>query len=79
MNAIDMMHELDNVTDNIIGDKNLQSLAILYQHFERTLIIKTLSNCNGNRTKAANRLGMGRTTLAMRLKKYGIKSIPQEV
>jgi two-component system response regulator HydG len=39
---------------------------------ERETIIAALEEVNGNRTKAARILGMGRTTLWRKLKEYGI-------
>jgi transcriptional regulator with PAS, ATPase and Fis domain len=37
---------------------------------ERTTIVKVLSECRGNKTKAARRLGLSRTQLHMRIRKY---------
>jgi two-component system response regulator HydG len=36
------------------------------------MIIKTLEECDGNRTRAAETLGIGRRTLQLKLKEYGI-------
>jgi transcriptional regulator of acetoin/glycerol metabolism len=39
---------------------------------EREAIVQALEDADGNRTKAAAALGMGRTTLWQKLKEYGI-------
>ena len=39
---------------------------------ERSAIETTLTECGWNQTEAARRLGMGRTTLYRKLKKYGL-------
>lgn len=39
---------------------------------ERSAIESTLAECGWNQTEAARRLGMGRTTLYRKLKKYGL-------
>jgi len=38
---------------------------------ERAHILRVLEECEGNRTEAARRLGIGKSTLQRRLKKYG--------
>src|SRR5262249_45223506 len=40
---------------------------------ERTHIIRTLERCGGNHSRAAEALGIGRTTLWRKLKDYGIE------
>ncbi len=45
-----------------------QRLALI----ERRMIVRTLAAVQGNRTQAAKRLGMSRTTLIDRLNKYGL-------
>jgi two-component system, NtrC family, response regulator HydG len=37
---------------------------------ERELITKALANCKGNKSKAAAQLGISRTQLYVRLRKY---------
>jgi transcriptional regulator of acetoin/glycerol metabolism len=39
---------------------------------EREAILQALEQADGNRTKAAAALGMGRTTLWQKLKEYGL-------
>jgi two-component system response regulator AtoC len=41
--------------------------------WERTLIEQALRECDGNQTRAAQRLGISRDTLRYRLKKHGIQ------
>jgi transcriptional regulator with PAS, ATPase and Fis domain len=40
---------------------------------ERTMIAKVLQECRGNKTKAARRLGLSRTQLLLRVRKYGLE------
>jgi DNA-binding NtrC family response regulator len=40
---------------------------------ERTTIAKVLQDCRGNKTKAARRLGLSRTQLHWRVRKYGLE------
>jgi transcriptional regulator with PAS, ATPase and Fis domain len=40
---------------------------------ERTTITKVLQDCRGNKTKAARRLGLSRTQLHWRVRKYGLE------
>jgi two-component system, NtrC family, response regulator AtoC len=40
---------------------------------ERQLIVQALKEMNGNRTRAANRIGMSRRTMHRKLKKYGLE------
>jgi len=46
------------------------------EEVERSHIVKVLASANGNKTHAAELLGIDRKTLRMRLKKYGIDSAP---
>jgi DNA-binding NtrC family response regulator len=40
---------------------------------ERTMIAKVLQECRGNKTKASRRLGLSRTQLHLRIRKYGLE------
>ena len=42
--------------------------------YERGLLVATLQQTEGNRSEAARLLGVGRTTLHEKLRKYGIES-----
>ena len=42
---------------------------------ERTTIAKVLQECAGNKTKAARRLGLSRTQLHLRVRKYGSNAL----
>lgn len=44
-----------------------------WEQIERRLISETLIQCRGNRTKAANMLGWGRSTLWRKMKKHGLQ------
>jgi transcriptional regulator with PAS, ATPase and Fis domain len=46
-------------------------LRLALEHLERRLIDEALAKANGNRTVAAALLGLNRTTLAEKLRKYG--------
>ncbi len=54
--------------------KNMRSVV---QHSEAAAIIAALESCNGNRRAAARELGMHRTTLFRKIKKYNI-TVPQQ-
>src|ERR1041385_6542660 len=51
-----------------LGDKQMT-----VQEAEKQLIIRALQDCNGNRTEAAQKLGMSRRTLHRKLHKYGLE------
>jgi DNA-binding NtrC family response regulator len=40
---------------------------------ERTTIAKVLTDCHGNKTRAARRLGLSRTQLHLRIRKYRLE------
>jgi two-component system response regulator HydG len=46
--------------------------GISLQEVEKALILKTLEDTGGNRTRAAEILGINRRTLQNKLKEYGI-------
>jgi DNA-binding NtrC family response regulator len=47
--------------------------GVALDQWERTLIEQALRECDGNQTRAAQRLGISRDTLRYRLKKHGIQ------
>jgi len=49
-------------------EKNIQKLT----DAEKNTIIKVIKTCRGNYTKAAEMLGISRTTLYAKIKKYGL-------
>jgi len=48
------------------------SLKEAQDEVEKLFIERTLSSCQGNRSRAARRLGMHRNTLNARMDKYGL-------
>lgn len=72
------MLDVDNLPENIrandlrkYSDVNPENSLDLNQH-EALLISKALEECNGNRTRAAQKLGMSRRTLHRRLHEYNL-------
>lgn len=59
-------------------EQPVSSLAELMQRFETDVIVRTLSNCGGNKAEAARRLGMTRPRLYRRLKTLGLDSEDDE-
>lgn len=57
----------DSVKDAISNDSNLS-----IEDAERLIIISAIKNKQGNLTKAANHLGMAKSTLYLKMKKYGL-------
>jgi Nif-specific regulatory protein len=49
------------------------SLASAVEHFERDLIIEALKQCNGNQTKAAERLDTSLRIINYKIHNYGIE------
>lgn len=45
---------------------------------ERTHIMQTLERCRWNRSRAAEALGVGRTTLWRKLNEYGLERAPAD-
>ncbi len=55
---------------NMLGKKNLT-----VEDAEKALIIRALKECNGNRTKAAKKIGMSRRTLHRKLHTYNLHDL----
>jgi DNA-binding NtrC family response regulator len=55
------------------GAKSLREDTTDLSVVERTTIAKVLNECRGNKTKAARRLGLSRTQLHMRIRKYRLE------
>ena len=55
------------------GNKALRSDTTDLGVVERTTIAKVLHECRGNKTKSARRLGLTRTQLHLRIRKYGLE------
>ena len=55
------------------GAKSLREDTTDLSVVERTTIAKVLNQCRGNKTKAARRLGLSRTQLHMRIRKYQLE------
>lgn len=58
-----------NRFDELVLDQPLSLMEEL-QVLEKNRISNALQACNGNRTKAASDLGIGRTLLIHKIKKY---------
>ena len=55
---------------DMLGKKNLT-----VEDAEKALIIRALKECNGNRTKAAEKIGMSRRTLHRKLHTYKLHDL----
>ena len=75
--AIQSYHFTPNITHGESLAQEIISKRMDYneslKQFRRRLIEKTLQECDGNRTKAANMLGIDRTNLVHLIKSLGIK------
>lgn len=58
-----------------MGDNNAVLVGRSLQDVERELILNTLTHCLGNRTHAANILGISIRTLRNKLKEYNDSGI----
>lgn len=72
-----------NIQTSLIGDTaSLQSflkersLDDLLSHFEKEVLLFILEQSHWNKSEAAKRMGIHRTTLISRLKKYGLMHLP---
>ncbi len=62
--------EADDIAQD---DQNDQNLKKKLKEYERDLIRKTLQNCQGNRMRAAQELGISRRSLMYKLQEYHIE------
>jgi Nif-specific regulatory protein len=58
--------------DEAIAQDSVPS-GLTLDDVERRYILRTLAECDGNRTRTADALGIGRNTLVRKLKRYGIR------
>ncbi|MBC7791178.1 MAG: sigma-54-dependent Fis family transcriptional regulator [Anaerolineae bacterium] len=56
-----------------MDDANMRYRADASTDDERALIVAALNDANGNRSRAAEQLGMGRTTLWRKMRSYGLE------
>ena len=61
------------------GAKSLRNDTTDLSVVERTTIAKVLHDCRGNKTKAARRLGLSRTQLHLRIRKYRLEEAASRV
>ena len=61
------------ITSTATFQRDEKNLKKIVEQPERELIIAVLNDCNWNRIKAAATLGVNRTTLYNKMKKYNIK------
>jgi DNA-binding NtrC family response regulator len=71
---------LRDVPAAIRGSADLTKISVVrlgmtVEEAERQLIIQALKETDGNRTKAADKIGMSRRTLHRKLKKYGLENL----
>src|SRR4030095_5911022 len=59
-----------------IGTSSAAGLTTNLRTFERDTIVQVLRECRGNKARAAKRLGLTRTQLYGRLRKYGLEEEP---
>jgi len=58
------------------AEKILTDSRKVFLQNEKQLLLETLESCNWNKKKAALRLGIGRSTLYLKMKKYQIETKP---
>lgn len=80
MNLVDMSDVIDveHLPQKIIGNqyvKSIKNLKDILAKAEKEAIIESIRVSNGNKTKAAGLLGIGRTTFYEKLEKYGLKNM----
>src|SRR5208283_3495565 len=61
-----------------LGKINVVRAGMTVVDAEQQLIVQALKETDGNRTKAAQKLGISRRTLHRKLKKYGLENLQDE-
>jgi DNA-binding protein Fis len=56
----------------IVSVKIPMNLADVLEKIQTAILEKVMEKCNGNRTHAANNLGLNRTTLISKAKRHGV-------
>jgi two-component system response regulator HydG len=54
---------------------NVVRAGMTVEEAERQLIVQALKETNGNRTKAAQKIGISRRTLHRKLKEFGLENL----
>lgn len=80
MNLVDMgeIIDVEHLSQRIVGKeyiRNIKNLKDILAKAEKDAIIESVRITNGNKTKAASLLGIGRTTFYEKLEKYNLKDI----
>ncbi|WP_459195825.1 sigma 54-interacting transcriptional regulator [Wukongibacter baidiensis] len=80
INLVDMTDIIDveHLPQRIVGKqyiRTIKSLKDILARAEKDAIIESIRITNGNKTKAASLLGIGRTTFYEKLAKYGLENI----
>jgi two-component system response regulator AtoC len=73
---------LRDIPATVRGGADLSKVSVVrpgstmtVEEAERQLVVQALSDCDGNRTTAAKKIGMSRRTLHRKLKKYGLEEL----
>jgi transcriptional regulator with PAS, ATPase and Fis domain len=65
-----MFDEMWETSGEVMPEESQYSLAKELEHLEQERIVNALKFANGNQTKAAQSLNIGRTALIAKMKKY---------
>lgn len=68
----------DEENEITISVKLPMNLADVMERFQATILSKAMERHQGNRTHAANSLGLNRTTLISKAKRHGVITGPDE-
>ncbi|WP_432408040.1 sigma 54-interacting transcriptional regulator [Wukongibacter sp. M2B1] len=80
INLVDMSNTIDieHLPERVVGEeyiRNIKSLKDILGKAEKDAIIESIRITNGNKTKAASLLGIGRTTFYEKLAKYELENM----